>query len=143
MSKVIILFGEMGAGKTYAGKLAAEYGHDFFDGDDVVPPAMRECVKAFKPIPITVLDDFVYEHLAPAILERCKDNDLFVAQALYRIEHRRYLKQVLTMNGIRVKFFEVKVPFMQNLKQLWRRDQGWRWVCYWLMNKPFYQVGEV
>jgi Shikimate kinase len=140
MKTVIILFGEMGCGKTHWGKiLAKECGMEFFDGDDVVTPAMIERVSRFRPLTKAMVDDYVQNHLGPAILERCKIG-LFVAQALYRSENRVYLDKYLRDNGIdQVMWYPVRVSFWQNLKQLWSRPNGFRWILYWLMNKPFFQ----
>jgi gluconate kinase len=139
---VLILYGEMGAGKTFWGqKLARVCKAAFLDGDDVISAAMLERTKNFKPISKKTLDDYVQNHLAPAIIVRCGlDNDLIVAQALYLREHRDFLKQHLLSKGYdQVEFIRIEAPFWRNLKQLWARPQGLRWVWYWLLNKPFFQ----
>ncbi len=139
MKEVIIIVGEMGCGKTYYGtRIAKNMNTDFFDGDDVVTPAMQEKVSNFRPLTKVLVDTYVKENLAPAILERCKGH-LIVAQALYLKEHRDFIEAYLKENGCKVTYWYIYCPFWQNLKQLWSRPKGFRWVIYWLMNKPFFQ----
>jgi gluconate kinase len=138
MKTVLILYGEMGCGKTYRGKMRArDWGATFFDGDDVIPPAMLERVKQFKPLSKEMLDDYIHNHLAPAIIQQ--GDDVIVAQALYMQEHRGFLESYLEQRGYRVQFEHVGCSFKRNVKQLWSRPNGFRWVLYWLMNKPFFQ----
>jgi gluconate kinase len=131
MKTIFILYGEMGSGKTYEGKRNSEtWGPKFFDGDDVIPIDMQECVSQFKPLSKEMLDDYIKNHLAPTIVEQCSPNDdLFVAQALYRREHRQFLNDYLTAHGCKVIFDHVYCPFWRNLKQLWSRPNGFRWFC--------------
>lgn len=138
--KITILFGEMGTGKTHWGKIiAAEYFLPFFDGDDVVTKEMIERVSKFKPMTKEMIDDYVKNHLAPAILERASEHGLIVAQALYLNEHRLFLKTYLESRGCEVKFYWIRVPWLQNIEQLWFRPKGYRWIFYWLLNKPFFE----
>lgn len=131
MKDVIILVGEMGSGKTYWGKeMSRVMQADFFDGDDVIPSNMKDIVYKFLPLTKAMVDDYVHCYLAPAIvLERnksCKEH-LFVAQALYRREHRTFLARYLLDNGVdKVVWRWIHVPFWQNLKQLWSRPNGFR-----------------
>lgn len=93
-------------------------------------------------VPLTkeLLDDYVANHLVPAIMEAVRSmGDVVVAQALYRREHRLYVEERLASAGISVRWVFCHVPFWQNFKQLWSRTDGFRWVLYWLMSKPFFQ----
>jgi hypothetical protein len=143
MKRVIIIYGEMGAGKTYEGKrLAEELNAPFFDGDDCILPDMLACVQEFEPISKAMLDDYIFYRLAPEIdyqMDVYGLSVLVVAQALYLREHRQYLMDFLQERGYCVDMREHRVPFWQNLKQLWSRKDGRKWVVYWLMNKPFFQ----
>lgn len=145
---IYIYFGEMGSGKTYQGKLAAAEDHvKFFDGDDVVPPEMAKLVSNFKPLTREIVHHYVTRILAPEIVLQAKCaslfiNDLVVAQALYTNEDRLYLKEYLELNGFDVSFLWVKPSFWRNLKQIYSRPHGLRWVLYWLLNKPFFQKPE-
>lgn len=142
--KVVILFGEMGAGKNYHGsRIAAERKLSFLDGDTVMPPEMAERVKAFKPLSGPMLAEFIHHHLLMAIIDKARGTrGVVVAQALYRRFNRSRLESQLGLMGYDPEFIHIKVPFMQNLRQLWSRPKGHLWVAYWLMNKPFFQHPE-
>lgn len=137
MKTVYILFGEMGGGKNYHGeKFSFHWGMEFLDGDTLVPEEMMERVAAFKPLSPEIVEDYVTNHLAPAILNR---SSVIVAQALYMDKHRLFLRDFLTTHGYEVIFYWVKPKFWNNLKQIYSRPKGLKWVLYWLMNKPFFQ----
>lgn len=142
MKTIYILFGEMGGGKNYHGeRLAKIEGYSFFDGDDVVPPEMLEKVKNFEPLTREIVQNYI-SVLANAIADRAEDESvpgLVVAQALYFDEDRLFLESFLNCLGFKVKFIWVRARFWRNLKQIYSRPKGLRWVLYWLMNKPFFQ----
>lgn len=137
MKTVYILFGEMGGGKNYHGeRLSQISGIEFLDGDTVIPPDMMTKVSNFDPISPEMIEDYIANHLAPAILSK---HNVIVAQALYMDKHRWFLKNFLETHGYQVAFGWVKPKFFNNLKQIYSRPKGFRWVLYWLMNKPFFQ----
>lgn len=142
--KIKILFGEMGAGKNYWGEaLARGLGVEFFDGDTVVPPLMMEKVSKFKPIQKEVIVDYIFYYLLPEIVRRAERSQnlttgLVVAQALYDNEDRRDLSSCLEANGFEVEYYWIKTSFWKNIKQIFSRKKGLRWVIYWLLNKPFF-----
>lgn len=137
---VRIFYGEMGSGKTYLGRRDAEkLGCTFLEGDDLIPPGMAALVRNFKPLPKSVLDDYVKNHLVPAIVNAARTGDVVVAQALYRREHRDYVGGRLASEGFSVRWTLCRVPLWQNFRQLWGRPRGLRWVLYWLLSKPFFQ----
>lgn len=140
MKKIIILFGEMGAGKNYWGeKLAKEFGYSFFDGDTVVTPEMLERVSKFKSLTRDMITKYV-NHLANEIADRAAESTgLIVAQALYSDQDRQFLKTFLQCLDYDVSFKWIRAPFWRNFKQIYSRPNGFRWVLYWLMNKPFFQ----
>jgi gluconate kinase len=142
MRKVIILYGEMGVGKNYQGeRLAKSQGFGFLDGDTVLPPHIVERVRRFQPLTLEMVNDFVFKHLVEAIvLHSTEPKGLVVAQALYRRETREALKTRLQALGYEVELWIVWVPFLQNLRQLFSRPRGSRWVLYWLLNKPFFEA---
>lgn len=133
---IYFLFGEMGAGKNFVGEqLAKELGCDFFDGDIVIPPEMADRVSKFRPLSKKMINDFVDNHLIPAILERAS-GDLVVAQALYNRRHRR--KVVKSLDN--VKMIYVSPPrIYTHLRRLLKRRRGFRWVIYFLLSKLFFQ----
>lgn len=141
MKDIIILFGEMGAGKNYHGeRLAKEKGYTFYDGDNAVTPEMMELIKKFKPISRDIIQHFV-THLISVLIEEAdkSTNGIVVSQALYFDEDRRYMEYVLRSAGFNVSFFWVKTPFIRNLKQIYSRPNGFRWALYWLLSKPWFQ----
>ena len=142
MKEVIILFGEMGAGKNYHGeRIAEEYEYHFLDGDTLISPEMAERVKKFKPLTPEMIRSFVRD-LGDEIHDRLIFDDisgLVVAQALYSNEDRRFLSDYLIVLGYNVKLVWVTVPVWQNIKQLFSRKRGLRWIIYWLMNKPWFE----
>lgn len=142
MKTIVILFGEMGAGKNYHGeRLSRMTGFTFFDGDTVISPEMAKKISNFQPLPREMIESYV-THLANEIADRGEDESvrgLIVAQALYMNDDRLYLQYFLRCLGFNVKFYWIKTPFWRNLKQIFSRKNGFRWVFYWLMNKPFFQ----
>lgn len=138
--KVIVLYGEMGAGKNYHGeRLAQDLGMPFFDGDLVIPPDMRERIRAFKPVLPATLDRYVNAYLGPAILERVGPPGIVVAQALYLRRHREALREILAIYGLDVEFRHIEVGFAQHMRQLWGRRRGLAWVLFALFNKLFFE----
>jgi shikimate kinase len=140
MKTVYILFGEMGCGKTYRGSRFAEgRGVRFFDGDSVITPKMLEKVSQFKAIPRQILEEYI-DVLSESIakeLETC--DELVVSQALYMDSDRKNLKVFLECLGYEVRMWWVRVPLWRNVQNLLTRQNGWRWILYWLLNKPFFQ----
>lgn len=135
---IYILIGEMGVGKNYVGeKLAAKLNCEFIDGDDALLPNTRAKVEAFKPLTKKDLEEFM-ENLAFTIAFWYDGTNTVVAQAIYRNENRAWLKQKLEDCGFEVKFVWIKAPFITHLKRIWN-NRGYKWLLYWLMNKPFFQ----
>ena len=140
MKTVYILFGEMGCGKTYCGKNYAER-HDFkfFDGDSVITPKMMEKVAKFKPLTRDMIEEYM-DVLSDAIADQMGRCDhLVVSQALYSDEDRWLLKSFLESLGYQVRMWWVKCKWHRNIDNLLTRDKGWKWVLYWLFNKPWFE----
>lgn len=140
MKTIYIFFGEMGCGKTYcASRFAERNGFKFFEGDSVVTPEMLKRVEKFRPIPRHVLDEYL-DVLADSIAEEAETTDnLVVSQALYIDEDRESIRIFLEALGYRVKMIWVRVKWHRNIQNLFTRKDGWKWFCYWLLNKPFFQ----
>src|SRR5579885_382992 len=140
MKTVTIFFGEMGCGKTYcASRYAERHGFHFFEGDSVVTPRMLERVQKFKPLTRDIVEEYV-DVLSNAIADQMNDCDnLVVSQALYLNEDRVSIKLFLESMGYEVRMWWVKVPLWRNFQNLLTRTSPWKWVCYWLINKPFFQ----
>ena len=140
MKTVYIFFGEMGCGKSYCGaRFADRHNIKFFEGDSVVTPRMMAQVKKFRPITSDMLEEYI-DVLCDAIadqMEYC--SSLVVSQALYSNEHRDSVKKFLECLGYQVRMIWVRSPFWQNFRNLLTREHGWKWACYWLLSKPFFQ----
>lgn len=143
MSKQVrIVFGEMGAGKNYWGvRLAKKFGLEFFDGDDVATPEMIERVSKFKPLNHRIVSHYVHEVLGPEIVKRASKSErgIVVAQALYSNINRRGLSTYLAAHGFDVSFYWVQPSLFSNVRQIFSRENGTKWVAYFLMNKPFFE----
>lgn len=142
MSKsVVIVFGEMGAGKSYVGKrLADDLGFEFVEGDDLLPGYVKETVERFGAMTDTAIDDIcsnIYEHVAMRL--RFPIKGVVVSQALYKEKHRKELVDAFKKCGYSVAVTWVRAGFWTNLKRLWSRPKGLRWVLYWLASKPFFE----
>lgn len=141
MKHIIILFGEMGCGKNYWGeRIAKDRGYIFFDGDHAAPPAMVEKVTRFQLLSREQILHFVRE-LCIVITEKASaaESGIVVAQALYFDEDRKYMAETLGNLGYRVTFQWVRPPFWRNIRQIYSRPQGSRWVLYWLRNKYWFE----
>lgn len=133
-----VLFGEMGIGKNYVGELLANHiGCKFFDGDLAVPETMAKKVANFRPLGADDINDYVGNHLIPAINERF-DTHLVVAQALYREVHREMIMSTFGRRKVKLVWLPV-VSHVSHFKRLLNRENGWKWIAYAMANKPFFQ----
>ena len=141
MKNVFILFGEMGSGKNFWGeRLAKLNNYVFYDGDLAAPPEMIEKVINFQPLTREIIASFT-QALTKKVLEQADQHPgLVVAQALYFDQDRIQLRHVLEKHGYHVRFYWVHTGFWRNLKQIFSRPRGWKWVIYWLLNKPYFEV---
>lgn len=140
MKTVYIFFGEMGCGKSYCAKQFAErHDFEFFEGDSVVTPKMLERVLKFKPLTEDMIEEYM-DVLTEAIANKMESTDyLVVSQALYRNINREDLLSFLESLGYQVRMWWVRVSWWRNIKNLLTRPNGWGWIYYWLINKPFFQ----
>jgi gluconate kinase len=136
----------MGVGKNYVGeRLAESLECKFLDGDIFVPKKMANKVARFSPLSQEDIDNYITEHLIPGIEKHLQpqsqsqpQQDLVVAQALYRKEHRDQIQRHFGQEE-NCKFILITAPLLTNLKRLLKRDKGFRWVVYALLNRPFFQ----
>lgn len=135
-----VLFGEMGVGKNYVGERLADFlGCEFFDGDLVVPPAMIEKVSKFEGLTLEIIDDYVYNHLIPGIDARYdRQKPLVVAQALYLNKHRQAITEHFGPQTTKLVYLPMP-SVITHMKRLYSRKNGFRWMLYGLMNKPFFE----
>jgi gluconate kinase len=145
MNKVFFFFGEMGSGKSYtASRYAAKTPNAFYlEGDNYLPDYLLEKINKFEPISLDDLNDYVHHYLTPAIVEASKNNNLVcVAQAIYLNHHRKYIDSILKSYGLYVLWIYVKTPFISNLLNLMNRPNWFKWIMFFLKNKPFFQKPE-
>jgi predicted kinase len=147
MSTIVLLFGEMGTGKSFLGERIAEgRGYRFLEGDRYLPDDMREAVRNWRPVTPQMVDLLVtnlyrnvaYRARCDAALEAGYVGAV-VTQALYRDEHRRYLIAAWKRLKFEVEPIWVRPPLRQQVRQLWSRRAGARWVAYALASKPWFQ----
>lgn len=135
---IYLIFGEMGIGKNHVGEKLAQYiDCPFFDGDTVIPKSMIENVLIFKPLTAKDIDNYVTNHLIPGIEQRYKEK-LVVAQTLYRAEHREQIRTHFGEERVKLIWIPAR-PITEHFKRLLSRENGWGWVKYGLLNKPFFQ----
>lgn len=140
---IILLFGEMGSGKSYLAKSCAPPEMEFVEGDELVPEYMREAVGKFKPVTADMRKGLV-KNLKYTVAKIARDTagmGVVVSQALYRDEDRRELLDYWHNECcFAVTAYYVKTGSRwQNMRQLLKRPNGWRWVAYWLGSKPWFQ----
>lgn len=140
MKNIIILFGEMGSGKNYWGEqIARDMNYTFYDGDLAAPQEVIEKISRFKPLNRELVFHFVNQ-LCETIIEKAPAaKGLVVGQALYFDEDRKYVAKMLGNLGYNVTFRWVRPPFWRNMKQIYSRPNGSKWVLYWLRNKRWFQ----
>lgn len=140
MSKVFIVYGEMGMGKNFVGELIAQHlDLDFVDGDSLLPRHMAEKVKSFKPFTAEEIREYVELHITPFLITRGSSGLVF-AQALYRSEHRQYIEEALEEVGLETVFVFIPThSLITHLSRLLSRPRGLMWAIFGLLNKPFFQ----
>lgn len=136
---ITLLFGESGVGKTYLGKrLSEKTGVPFVEGDDFLPEQLRKKVEAGQTLTIAEVDSYVVDDFIPAIKKLYKaGTNLIVSQALYMKRHRALFAAVFGSHNVRPVW--VVVPLRQQIKQLWNRKKGLRWIFSTLISKPFFE----
>lgn len=141
MKTITILFGEMGSGKNYWGEYLASRAPNasFFDGDTVVPREMAERVSNFRPLTREVVAAYIDILIEEIELRAENTRHLFVAQALYFEQDRKEIKSYFESLGYCVQLMWVNPPWWRNARQILNRKQGFKWLLYWLFNKPFFQ----
>lgn len=140
MKTVHIFFGEMGCGKSFNGlRYAKKNNFKFFEGDSILTQEILDRVSNFKPINHEMIARYM-DVLCDAIgdqMEVC--DNLVVSQAFYSNKDRESLINFLECLGYQVTMWWVKTSFLSNIQNLLTRDNSWKWVVYWLINKPFFQ----
>jgi len=141
MKTIALVFGEMGAGKSYlAQKFANAHDFTFIEGDALLPVEMAERVARFKGPDAEMLEDLVWAlRISGAALSRASARGIVISQALYRDCDRKKIIDFWKRSGFFVDTYWVRAPFWKNLRQLWSRERGLRWIWFWLKSKLFFQ----
>lgn len=141
MKTLYFFFGQVGAGKTYCAKrFAKKIGAHFYDGDDSLSLELRSKVEKVQPLTRSDIYGFITNYLAEDCVRLAESHDvLVVAQALYNEGDRLWLGHTLRRFGIDTIFVHIRTPFWRNLKQLWSRKNGLRWIRMWLISKPWFE----
>lgn len=122
---LIIVFGEMGMGKTFVGKLIAErFQYHFYDGDDALK-------KDQKLLNRDDVDKFIDNQLIPSIeIELKKNTNLVMSQALYFEKHRKKIQEYFR-DLTSVRFIHVlATDELQNQRLLKRSEAEGFWLPY-------------
>lgn len=140
-SRIIIVFGKMGSGKTTAGQmLANQLGFDFCEGDNSVPDAMREKVKKFGDLDKSDIDCLVANLVANIENSMAQDKNIVVSQALYLNEHRKILQEKFSKYNI--EFVCINTPVEKQMAQLAARENGEQWKKYAEKNDVHFQAPD-
>jgi gluconate kinase len=86
---IVVLFGLLGCGKNYVGKIFEEFGFHFYDADQDLTPMMKNAILNHQVFTDEMRDeyfDIVISRIAE--LKECH-KDLVVAQALFKNKHRQ------------------------------------------------------
>lgn len=94
----------------------------------------------FLPPTFEQLDELLFR-LYLAAVDSPRAN-VVVSQALYNANHRSMLVRWWQKMGHVVLVYRAHSGFWRNLRQLWRRDKGLRWVLFWLASKPWFERGD-
>lgn len=134
---ITIFFGEIGSDKQY---LASRFSNHL-NGDDFLPRSLKEDMAKFKKFSKYEMSSFVRIQLLDAILNKAKksDSNIFVSQALYSDSDRIFLKESLELYKYKVGFVWVKPSFIKNFLNLLERKNSFKWILYWLRNKPLFE----
>lgn len=111
---IFFLFGMLGAGKNFVGRVFAdEFGFTFYDADQDLTPAMKEAIADHEVFTEQMRNEY-FETVIGRIAELKKNHkQLVIAQALFKNRHRQ---QIL------FHFPEIKLVWVQADEQLiWRR----------------------
>jgi gluconokinase len=89
---IFFLFGLLGAGKNFVGKIfAEEFGFSFYDADQDLTPAMKDAIANHRQFSARMRDEY-FEVVIRRIAELKEDHQkLVIAQALFKNRNQRQI----------------------------------------------------
>lgn len=143
MKTVYFFFGEMGAGKSFcAQRFAQKIDAHFVEGDLLLPKKLQQKCKRLAVLTREEVRSFVDglpQQLVEVAASMTTDKPLVVAQALYNNQDRLDLAQAMREKGWDPIFVHIRVPLLRNIRQLWSRRNGLRWILVYLMCKRWFE----
>lgn len=86
---IVVLFGLLGCGKNYVGKIFEEFGFHLYDADQDLTPIMKNAIANHQVFTKQMRDEY-FDIVISRIAELKKSHkDLVVAQALFKNKHRQ------------------------------------------------------
>ena len=86
---IIVLFGLLGCGKNYVGKIFEELDFHLYDADQDLTPRMKRAIANHKIFTDQMRDEY-FDIVIGKIIELKKSHrDLVIAQALFKNKHRQ------------------------------------------------------
>ena len=86
---MIFLFGKLGGGKNFVGRiLEEEFGFEFYDADEDLTDAMKQAIRNHQEITDDLRDEFIKIVINRVAEKLSRTDRLAVAQALFRNKHR-------------------------------------------------------
>src|SRR5512133_403441 len=85
---IIFLFGLLGCGKNYVGKILEEFGLHFYDADQDLTPPMKSAIANHQVFTDQMRDEYFDIVICKVAELQNNHRDLVVAQALFKNKHR-------------------------------------------------------
>jgi gluconate kinase len=86
---IIVLFGLLGCGKNYVGKLFEEFGFHLYDADQDLTPIMKNAIANHQVFSEQMRDEYFAIVISRIAEFKKSHRDLVVAQALFKNKHRQ------------------------------------------------------
>jgi gluconate kinase len=85
---IIFLFGLLGCGKNYVGKILEEFGFHLYDADQDLTPPMKSAIANHQVFTEQMRDEYFDIVICKVAELKNNHRDLVVAQALFKNKHR-------------------------------------------------------